>query len=167
MRIILWTVRGRKKSPQWANIAKEVERTLDATIKPKLLSYGERVTASWDHKVKWMTRKTVTRGGIGIYMWPASNADIWTYVSRGTKPHRIPKVGNTLLAFPTGYAPHTKPSGPSYNGPGRASGPVFFAMHVKKHPGNKGRHFEEAFGRWIRPIFRREVENAMRRGARK
>ena len=166
MRIILRTLTKREKKPNWQGIAKEVELALDTKVAPKLREYGERVTANWEHRPKWVLRKSVDRGGIRVYMTPATNADIWTYVSRGTKAHVIRPRKKPMLVFPTGYVPKTTPSGPSYGGPGKASGPTVYAMEVH-HPGNKGRLFEEAFARWIKPIFEREVKAAIQRGARK
>jgi hypothetical protein len=174
MQILLRRIKGRKKAPNWTGIAKEVERTLDRYVKPRLLEYGERVTANWEHKPAFKAKKRVTKEGISVYVYPTKNKDIWTWVSRGTgihgpkkKPYRIPKTGKKLLAFPSVYAPKTKPRGPSYGGSGESSGPTHFAMYIKDHPGIKGRHFEEAWARWAKTWFRREMENAMRRGARR
>jgi len=138
---------------------------MDDYVKPRLVSYGERVTRSWEHSVEWGTRKTIHNGALSLYMWPKTNADVWSYVSRGTRPHIIRPRKARVLVFPTGYVPHTEPRGPSYSGPGKATGPTVLAT-VVHHPGSKGRHFEEAFGRWIRPYFERQVREAIERGAK-
>jgi hypothetical protein len=175
MRILIRRFRGRRKHPNWTGIAKEAERTLDAVVKPRLLSYAERIVANWEHKPEFKARKVVTRGAIAVDVWPTGpNKKYWVWVSRGTglygPKHRKypikPRKPGGVLAFPSVYTPKTRPRGPSYGGPGTSSGPTVFAMHVE-HPGTKPRHFEEAWARWGKTWFRREMENAIRRGARR
>lgn len=167
MRILLRRVRGRRKHPNWSGIAKEVEKTLDAKVKPRLLDYPRRIVASWEHKPEFRAMKRVTRGDIRVYIYPTGpNKKYWIWTSRGTKPHVIEPKNAPVLAFPSIYTPKTTVRGPGYKGPGTSSGPTVFAMHVE-HPGTKPRHFEEAWGRWAKTWFRREMENAIRRGARR
>jgi hypothetical protein len=168
MQILLRRIKGRKKAPNWTGIVKEVERTLDRYVKPRLLGYPKKIVANWEHKPDFKAMKRITRDAIKVYIYPTGeHKDIWQYVSRGTKPHIIrPKKKGGVLAFPLVYVPKTKPRGPSYGGPGKSSGPTIFAKEVK-HPGTKPRHFEEAWARWAKTWFRREMENAMRRGARR
>jgi hypothetical protein len=186
VRVLLKQVRGRKKSPRWTEIAKETERSMESTVKPRILGYAEKIVANWEHKPQFKARKSVGRGGIVLYVYPTGpNAVYWIWTSRGTKKHKIrPKTQRRfaagapegrggqfrkrakLLAFPTGYVPKTTPRGPGYGGPGTATGPTVFAVEVD-HPGTKARHFEEAWARWAKTWFRREIENAMRRGAKR
>jgi len=168
MRILIRRFRGRKKAPNWSGIAKEVERALDTKVKPRLLEYPKKITANWEHKPDFQARKRITRDAIAVDVWPTGpNKDYWIWTSRGTKPHPIKPKRAKVLAFPSIYVPKTKPRGPSYGGPGKSSGPTVFAMYVKKHPGTKPRHFEEAWARWGKTWFRKEMENAIRRGARR
>jgi hypothetical protein len=105
--------------------------------------------------------------GFVLYVYPTGeNKKYWIWTSRGTKPHPITPVNAAVLAFSQTYTPKTAPRGPSYGGSGESSGPMVFAMYVD-HPGTAPRHFEEAWARWAKKPFRREMENAMRRGARK
>jgi len=175
MRILIKRVKGRAKHPNWSGIAKEAEKTLDAVVKPRLLEYGNKVVANWEHKPQFKARKSVTKDAISVDVWPAGpHRDIWIWVSRGTglygPKHRkypiTPKKPGGVLVFPSVYIPKTRPRGPSYSGPGSSSGPTIFAKKVM-HPGIKPRHFEEAWARWGKTWFRREMENAMRRGARR
>lgn len=159
--------RGRKRHPNWSGIAKEAKKTLDVVVKPRLLSYPRRIVASWEHKPDFKAMKKVTRQDIRVYVYPTGpNKKYWIWTSRGTKPHPIEPKKAPILAFPSVYKPKTTVRGPGYKGPGRSSGPTIFAMHVD-HPGTKPRHFEEAWTRWAKTWFRREMENAMRRGARR
>ncbi len=166
MRILLRRVKGRKKHPNWSGIVKEVERTLDAKVKPQLLEYPKKVVANWKHKPDFKAMKRVTKDAISVYVYPTGpNKDYWIWTSRGTRPHIIRPKKAKILAFPSVYKPKTTPRGPGYRGPGVSSGPTVFAKEVK-HPGTKPRHFEEAWERYAQARFRKEMENAMRRGAR-
>ena len=167
MRVLVRQVRGRKEHPNWQGIVKEVEKTIDAVVKPRVLNYATRVVANWAHKPAFKARKSVSRGGIIVYVYPSGeNAKYWIWTSRGTKPHKIRPRRAKVLAFPSVYIPKTTPRGPSYGGPGTSSGPTRFAQEVD-HPGTKARHFEEAWARWARTWYKREIDNAMRRGARR
>lgn len=166
MRVQVRQVRGRKTSPKWTQIADEVKRTVNAKVKPRMLEYPEKVVANWEHKPAFQARLT-TGQSIILYVYPIGpNAKYWIWTSRGTKRHTISAKNAPVLAFPSSYAPKTRPRGPSYGGPGKSSGETVFAMEVD-HPGTKARHFEEAWARWSKKWFRREIENAMRRGSRR
>jgi hypothetical protein len=183
-RVLYRTVRARAGYPEWEAIRREVERTIDAEVKPVLLGYFNRIVASWKNKPKFRARKRVTRDGSSVYVYPTGeHADKWRWVSGGTDPHTIEpteaskrraaaegKVATLRFQWggPGSYKPKTRPSG-KYKGPGKASGPIVFFSKVE-HPGNKPREFEKVIARWYRmrrPNFSRQVENAMRRGARK
>lgn len=167
MQILLRPVRSRKTHPNWTGIVKEVERELDSYVKPRLLDYPRRIVASWEHKPDFKAMKRVTKDAISVYVYPTGpHRDIWQWVSRGTKPHIIRPKRAKVLAFPEIYEPRTTVRGPGYKGPGKSSGPTVFAKEVH-HPGTKARHFEEAWGRWAKTWFRKAMENAMRRGARR
>lgn len=166
MRVFTRMVRGRKKHPNWSGIAKEIERTIDATIKPEALSYFERIVASWKHKPGFKARKRVSHEEIVIWVYPTGeHKAIWGYVSGGTRPHIIRPKKARALVFRTGYEPRTRPGG-QYRGPGTATGDLVFAQQVQ-HPGSKARNFERHIARWYGPKFRRHMENAARRGARR
>jgi len=160
-------VRGRKTHPNWQGIVKELETTIDQVVKPRLLEYPKKVVADWDHQPEFKAMKKISRDAVRVYVYPTGpNKDLWIWTSRGTRPHVIKPKKAPVLAFPSMYAPHTKPQGPSYGGPGKSSGPKVFAQEVH-HPGIKPRHFEEAWHRYALGWYRRECENAMRRGARR
>lgn len=172
MQVVLRRVRGRAKHPNWSGIAHEMMKVLQTEVKPLLLSYGERVVENWENKPHFAAELKVTREAATVHIEPKGpNRELWLWVSRGTKPHKIrPKGkargGSDVLAFPSLYTPKTSPRGPSYGGSGKASGDTVFAAAVD-HPGTRARHFEEAWARWSRKPVKRILENAMRRGARK
>ena len=148
-------------------IAKEVEKAIDQEVKPRILGYAEKIVANWEHKPEFKARKLVSRSGIILYVYPTGpNKQYWIWTSRGTRSHKIRPKTAKMLVFPSVYTPKTTPRGPSYGGPGTSSGDTVFAAEVD-HPGTKPRHFEEAWARWAKKPSQREIENAMRRGARK
>lgn len=177
MQIIARPIRSRGKRSDWIQIAKEIARTMDDVVKPRMLDYPERIVARWSAKNRptFKATKHISNKEIFIRVVPTGpNADRWKQISRGTglygpkgKKYRIPKEGpGPPLAFPSVYSPKTTVRGPGFKGPGTSSGPMVFASHVM-HSGIKARHFEEAWARWSKTWFKREIENAIRRGIRK
>ena len=104
-----------------------------------------------------------------VNVWPTGeNAQIWRYVSRGTKgPYWIVSKNPSKypLKFRTDYKPRTTPSG-GYKGPGRAFGKIVRPLYVS-HPGIKARNFEQHIARWYAPQFRRTMKNAVARATRR
>jgi len=166
-KVLFRAIRTRSGYPQWTNMQKEVERTIEGTVKPELLTYFTRVTDLWKHKVTFQARKRITAQGITLYVYPTGpNKDLWTWTTLGTKPHVIvPKRAGYPLRFRTGYKPRTG-RGYRYRGPGKAVGPWVAAYRVQ-HPGTKPREFEKHIRRFYQPKFRKIMEAALRRGARR
>ena len=164
---------GRAHGPDWTKIADEIRDAMDTKIKPRALKYAIRVTQDWDHEPVWRAIASIRRGAIALDLSPTGpNKKYWIWTSRGTRPHKIRakharrKGRLPMLVFPSVYTPHTTPRGPSYGGPGTSSGPTVFAREVN-HPGTKGRHFEEAWRRYMEKWFAAEIEAAVRRGVEK
>jgi len=167
VRILVRSIRGRKKAPNWKAIAEEAKRAMRTTVCERVMGYAERIVANWEHKPGFQCRTSLRPEGFVLYVFPTGpNKKYWIWTSRGTPPHSIDPVNAAVLAFSASYTPKTQARGPSYGGSGKSSGPMVFASHVD-HPGTTPRHFEEAWARWAKKPFRREMENAMRRGARK
>jgi len=146
---------------------REVEQTIDRKSKPELIQAHDRVVANWKNKPEFKARKRITRIGITIFVFASGDAaEIWRYVTGGTRPHPItPKRPGYPLKFQTGYKPKTIPVG-KFGGPGRYTGPTVRAYRVQ-HPGTKARRFEEAIADDYKRTFARDIENAMRRGLRR
>ena len=171
MKILIKRVRGRAKAPNWAAMAKEVKRTMDARVKPALLREFKKVVTDWDHKPGFAARKYVNKGAIEVAVYPTgTNKKIWRYVSEGTPPHVIrPKHAKTLRfqwGGPGSYKPKTT-TAPSWGGPGTVSGGKTVYRQEVHHPGTEARNFERYIADQYLPKFRKEIENAMRRGARR
>jgi len=148
-------------------MVKEVEKTIDNTVKPELLTYFTRITDLWDHPVTFQARKRITSQGITLYVFPTGpNKDLWLWTTSGTRPHVIvPKAAGYPLRFRTGYKPRTG-RGYRYRGPGKSVGP-WVSTYKVQHPGTKAREFEKHIKRFYTPKYHRHMENALRRGARR
>lgn len=151
----------------WPKMKKEIKRTMDREVVPRHRSYAERIVANWDHKVKFKVTRRVTKKKISVFIYPSgANTKYWVWTSRGTKKHPIVARRAKTLRFPTVWKPKTTVRGPGYGGPGTKTGPVVYPVSVE-HPGTKARHFEEAWARWSKPWFKKSIENAIRRAAKK
>lgn len=173
MRLLYRAFRKKRAKNVYFEIAREVERTIDKIVKPELLSYFVKITKSWKNKPTWKAKKKITGKDIIVYVWPekGKEADIWRFVSGGTKPHKIrPKKKGGVLAFMWGgkgsYKPKTTTSG-GYKGPGTVMGGESVKFAEVNHPGNKPRNFEKHISRWYTPKFKRHMKNAIRRAIRR
>jgi len=157
--------------PNWQAFYDEIARTMDAEVKPALLAYFEKVVKSWANAPEFKAKKKITRTEMSVSVTPAgTNADIWRYVSGGTRPHIIRPKGKYPLRFQWGgygsYKARTSTSG-GYRGPGRVIGGEQVRFMQVNHPGNKARNFERHIARWYAPVFRRTMKNAMARAMRR
>lgn len=146
---------------------KEIEKALDSDVKPALIKSHELVVADWKNKPKFQTRKVIRPDKITMTVFPAGdNADIYTYVDQGTKPHIIKPVRAKLLRFKTGYKAKTLPNpARTVAGGGVATGPEVRAKLVH-HPGSEAREFSKTIAGDIEPGFKRTIDNAFKRVSR-
>jgi len=171
--IYMRLVRSRGLRPDWKYMEREVSAELDNRIKPDLLGYFNRIVANWsdEHRPAFRARKSMTKQAISVWVYPTGpGAEIWKLVSiTGAKPHEITPKHKSALKFvwggPGSYKARTTTAG-GYKGPGAPSGEVVFRGRVF-HPGFKSRNFEKHIARWYKPKFRRNIENAFRRGISK
>ncbi len=160
------------KPPNWQAFYSEIAKTLSDEVAPKLISYFERVTNPWRNQPKFVSKFRLTRQSATVDVFPIGpNANIWRYVSKGTRPHPIqPKGPGYPLRFKWGgkgsYKARTTTSG-GYNGPGKVVGGKAVRFMRVNHPGNKPRNFERHIARWYAPQFRRTMKNAVARGLRR
>lgn len=85
---------------------------------------------------------------------------VWT--SSGTRPHKIRARKGKALRFAKVSRPKTRP-GSLIAGSGISSG-VAFAQSVN-HPGTKARKFPQTAAKFLRPIFKFRIKNALRNAA--
>jgi len=144
-----------------------VARTLDAKTKPELIKEHERRVDNWENRPGFKARKFITAGSIKVTVFPTGGfgKQLWEWTSKGTKPHKIVAKNAPVLAFPSLYIPKTIPAG-GFGGPGVYGDEIIFATEVN-HPGTRPRRFAWFIAKNYKKTFRRDMENAMRRGARR
>ena len=146
------------------NIArKALEDALDSQVKPALIKSHNLVVAGWKNKPEFRTRKYIKAESIGMTVFPSGpNAEIYTYVDQGTRPHLIVAKNAPFLSFKTGYQSKTlaKPAR-IVSGGGTATGPRVYAK-VVHHPGSDAREFSKTIAEDIKPDFRRIIEKTFR-----
>jgi len=159
--------RGRRKFAQSRRVKRGLGAVLDNEVKPHFIDAFKRVVANWDHKVDFQARKFIRVDKIWLNVFPVGdNKDIWTFVTKGTRPHPIRSKSGGALAFlwggPGSYKPKTAPVG-KFGGPGTVSGGVMHFPQVVNHPGSEAREFEKTIKEDNKVWFSRTMENGWRR----
>jgi hypothetical protein len=175
--------RAKKRKAAIADLSsiarQEIDRGLDRVEKALVASH-KRVVKDWDSDVTFIAKRIVTPTRIRIIIVPrGEDAEVWYYVDRGTKPHEIRAKNAPRLAFMMtlkggkpargGYVPKTlaKPAR-TVAGGGYVKSPKTLVQPVAvQHPGNEGRKFTEQIAEDGKPDYKREMENAFRRAARR
>jgi hypothetical protein len=119
----------------------------------------ERTVRTWEEKPEFEILISLS-GGITVVV--ETNSEIYRYVDKGTEPHLILPVSAKVLHFKSNFIPKTQP-GVIDSGPGGSGGEDVFAAYVF-HPGIKAREFEKTIYRKWRRLFKRRMEEAMKRG---
>lgn len=139
------------------------EAILDQTERDFRSKFGQSVDG-WEHRVAFRGRRDMT--GQHARLVYGTNDDIYTFVSKGTKPHEIkPKKKGGRLRFQKGHRAKTR-RGSLQSGSGGRSGEAVFAGKVK-HPGSEPRDFDKTVVKQVQPKFegyvREEIEKASRK----
>lgn len=121
-----------------------------------------KTTRTWETNVVFYVTQIVNfRGAAG------TDSIIYTYVTRGTRPHLITPVRSKALVFGQGtYRPVTTPGvigsrrvGTGLQGAGGVARPIFTKrVH---HPGTKARGFEGAVAKRLQRVHERNVTVAI------
>lgn len=180
MKILFRDVRADKRKAALLDldsiVREEIEKVLDKEVKPALVGAHEAVVANWKNKPGFAARKFLTADDITINVFPTGEHKmIWIYVDQGTKPHtipeRTPKKAPVLAFMASGtYVPKTRPTAKIVSGGGVVvGGEQVFATRAKAftHPGSKARNFTVTIAEDAKPDFKRLIENAFRRAARR
>lgn len=121
-------------------------------------------TKTWTRQPVFKTVISLGRKGPEVLV--GTDDPIYRYVSEGTKPHIIRPVRASALHFRGGaYRAKTTPGTISSRGGGASGGSVY--AQVVHHPGTEARNFGAVIARKWRKPFKREMEAAMRRAAKK
>lgn len=132
------------------NIANDIE--LEYTL----------ATATWKTQIKF--EKLIQVGPSAIEVFVGTDNEIFRYVDKGTKPHKIYPKHAKALAFPSMFTPKSTP-GVLVSGPGYSGGPTVFSQGVN-HPGTKARKISQQIAKMYRAKFKRRMEAAIKNGAK-
>ncbi len=122
----------------------------------------ELTTATWDHQPKF--EKLTQVGPKSVEVFVGTDDEIFGFVDKGTKAHKIRPKGPYPLRFRSKYKSKTVPNILSSR-KGGASGDEVHAMSVN-HPGGKPRNITKTMTKkWKKP-YKRRMEGAMRRAAK-
>lgn len=130
----------------------------------------QATTKTWKHQPKFEVLVSL-KAPPGPTILVATDDKIYRFVNEGTKPHPIfagiytGKSGKRALAFPSVSTPKTTPGSLS-SGPGRKGGATVLRPYVQ-HPGTEARNFDEAVKKKREKWFKRQMEKAMSRAAKK
>jgi len=169
--IALRAVRSRRKFIRAPIVQDYLAAVLDSEVKQHFISEFDEVVANWRHKPEFKARKFVSDDQIKVNVFPAGdNAQIYKFVTGGTRPHKIAAVNAPTLAFmwngPGSYRPKTRPGGKS-GGPGTVSGGTMHYPKSVNHPGTEAREFEKVIREKNKKWFSKTMENAWRRAIRR
>ena len=137
-------------------VGRATRREFEATIK------------NWKHKVKFEMMISLKDGPTALV---TTDDEIYRYVDEGTRAHDIwagsytGKSRKKVLAFPSSSTPKTRP-GSLKSGPGHRGKADVFTPYVR-HPGTKARNFSGQIKKKMTPRFKREMERAMVKAAKK
>lgn len=145
--------------PRWSRYYRRAfHKAFSQKIKPRVLGFFEGIVKDWEHKPEFKATLR-TKDFIALYVRPTGkNADIWRYVSGGTRPHPIVARNAKALSFvwggPGSYVPRTSPKGKlGVVGLPGVKGGKRVAFKSVKHPGTEARDFEGRFMRNYRRTF--------------
>lgn len=129
----------------------------------------EKTTATWKRKPEFDIDISLTAPGPIVEV--STDNKIYRFVNDGTDPHPIfagiftGKSNKKALAFFPSSTPKTAP-GIIGSGSGSQSGDRVARPYVD-HPGTKARNFDETIAKKWEKLFKRRMEAAMVKGAKK
>ena len=144
----------------------EIEKTLRGTVKNDLTNTFRKTVEGWS-KPPYFTGIYTSRADYLSIAVKASgtNAEIYSLVNYGARPHVITPKRGGMLRFQPGYRAGTKPRMLSSR-PAQRFGDVIGARSVN-HPGFEAREFDLAVAEDVAPRFVNDVQDAIARGASK
>lgn len=132
-------------------------------FRDKILGDFKSTTRTWRKEVKFEADVKASKSRVQASV--TTDNVIYGYVTKGTEPHVIKPKKKKQLIFRGVYSAKTTP-GVIGSQDGGSSGPFIRARAVK-HPGTKGRGFEEIIRRKREPDFQELVQATLKNGAKK
>ena len=120
-------------------------------------------TSTWESSVKFR-RKDNLRGSKAFSTLTDTSDEIYSLVSRGTRPHVIQPRRARRLVFKGTFRAKTLPGTIRARQGGQSGGTV--VTTVVEHPGTEPRNFDRTLKEKHEPLFRSRVQDAMDRAAK-
>lgn len=159
------TIRAKAILPKKLNdqaIMAELAGEMKAVSKEVVADF-QATTRTWNNKPGF--KNEFQQGARQLRFLVSTDSDIYGYVSKGTKAHKILPKRARVLAFRGGYKAKTSPGVIGSSGGGATGGEVF--SRGVNHPGTKARNFDkEIASKWEKP-FGTRMQKAVSRGAKK
>jgi hypothetical protein len=164
--VVLRSIRPKEPPLDPAEVRRQLGKELQGRIKDQGLALARRTVSNWRTRVDFNVRFFTRSDSIGFTLTAKGpNAQIWNWVSEGTRGHMVAPVRAKALRFRAQYRAKTRP-GRINPRAGGARGPFVYS---KGHwvRGITARNFPKAIAKGMRKNFAREINNAIRRAARR
>lgn len=120
----------------------------------------ESTVSTWHHKPEFRLKLEQSPSYLRVVV--GTNAKVYEYVSKGTRPHTI-RARRRSLRFRSGYSSKTVPGRIPARG-GGARGSYVFRPQVR-HPGTEARNFPDLIVDARQPAFAPRIQAAINRWA--
>ncbi len=148
-----------------AAMRRQIERALRTKTGPDIRRNFQKTTVRWKNKPSWSQKFTSRTNFLSIAVWASGpNADQYGLVNAGARPHRIAARSGGFLRFKPGYRSATLP-GKLTTRVAHRSGRTISARAVN-HPGFEARRFDETVAEAVAPQFAKDIDEAVKAGAR-
>lgn len=139
-----------------AEFEREIARALESVANDIMLDF-ELTTATWKHDVKFT--KLLQVGPAEASALVGTDDEIYRYVDKGTRPHKIFPRRAKALRFWSIFIPKSQPNTLT-SGYGMIGGEQVYRKYVK-HPGTKARNFTKTITKMWQRKFKTRMERAI------
>ena len=150
---------------------RRLRQAMNAQAKPAVIKMCKEVVQGkrysedgkpWKHKITFRARFQMRGDDAVLYVYPTGKDKmLWTWTSRGTKPHPIDARNAPYLVFPYG-GPRARPkTTPRHGVTIRSPTEKWASVKHVDHPGTKAREFEERIMDEYAPKFRKIIRRAL------
>lgn len=139
---------------------------------PEVKTLFRKTVFGWKNKPAFKQKLTRRAGYMSETIWAEgggtnsrgiSSADIYQMVNFGTRAHRIPKNGSTIMLFrwdgPGSYKASSRPG--IIQSRRHSQSGLWRERWVVDHPGTEARNFDQAIAKEYAPTFRKDIQDAI------
>lgn len=158
--------RGKIIDPDY--FRKEVLSVMGGEVKNDIIADFRKTVTGWKNPPAFGSKVATTNRNVTVFVFPTGDPKAvkkYGYIVHGTRARKIYPRNKKALSFQTGYTPSTRPgriTSRSYARYGKKIARAFV-----RHPGIKPRDFDKLIAKGYKPEFKKDIENAIRRAARR